>query len=56
MLHTNGGRVLALSALGKDMTTAAAAAYATANAIQFQGKYFRRDIGADLRSFPQHQP
>jgi phosphoribosylamine--glycine ligase len=56
VLSTNGGRVLALSALGKDMATAAEAAFATAEAVQFQGKYFRRDIGADLRSFPQQQP
>lgn len=56
ILSTNGGRVLALSALGKDLSTAAAAAYAVADAVQFQGKYFRRDIGVDLRSFPQHQP
>jgi phosphoribosylamine--glycine ligase len=56
ILSTNGGRVLALSALGKDMATATAAAYATADVIQYQGKYFRRDIGADLRSFPPQQP
>jgi phosphoribosylamine---glycine ligase len=45
---TNGGRVLALTALAADMPTALAAANTAATQINFEGKYFRRDIGVDL--------
>jgi phosphoribosylamine--glycine ligase len=43
---TNGGRVLGVTALGKDLKTAQAAAYATIEKIHFEGAYFRRDIAA----------
>ncbi len=43
---TNGGRVLGVTALGKDLKSAQAAAYAAVEAIQFEGAQFRRDIGA----------
>jgi phosphoribosylamine--glycine ligase len=42
---TAGGRVLTCVGRGDDMAAARALAYATADAIEFQGKYLRRDIG-----------
>ena len=43
---TSGGRVLGVTALGKDLKTAQAAAYAAVSKIHFQGAQFRRDIAA----------
>jgi phosphoribosylamine--glycine ligase len=43
---TNGGRVLGVTALGKDLRTAQAAAYAAVETIHFEGAHFRRDIAA----------
>ncbi len=43
---TNGGRVLGVTALGRDLQTARIVAYAAAEAIQFEGAHFRRDIAA----------
>jgi phosphoribosylamine--glycine ligase len=43
---TSGGRVLGVTALGKDLQSAQAAAYAAVEKIQFSGAQFRRDIGA----------
>src|SRR5207249_447769 len=43
---TNGGRVLGVSAWGKDLRTARDAAYAAAEKIEFEGAQFRHDIGA----------
>jgi len=43
---TNGGRVLGVTALGKDLRAAQAAAYAAVEKIQFEGAHFRRDIAA----------
>ncbi len=44
-LVTAGGRVLSVCALGKDLDAARAAAYAACDAIAFDGKHCRRDIG-----------
>ena len=46
---TAGGRVIAVTALADDMETALAKSNSNAEIIRFQGKYFRRDIGFDLR-------
>jgi phosphoribosylamine--glycine ligase len=43
---TNGGRVLGVTALGKDLKAAQAAASAAVEKIHFDGAQFRRDIGA----------
>lgn len=43
---TNGGRVLGVTALGKDLKSAQAAAYAAVEKIHFEGAFFRRDIAA----------
>lgn len=45
-LVSSGGRVLSVAALGEDLQTARSLAYRGADAIQFKGKYARRDIGA----------
>jgi phosphoribosylamine--glycine ligase len=43
---TNGGRVLGVTALGATLEEARAKAYAAADKITYEGKQFRRDIGA----------
>jgi phosphoribosylamine--glycine ligase len=43
---TNGGRVLGVTALGRDLKSAQAAAYAAVEKIHFDGAHFRRDIAA----------
>jgi phosphoribosylamine--glycine ligase len=43
---TNGGRVLGVTALGRDLKSAQAAAYAAVEKIQFEDAQFRRDIAA----------
>jgi len=43
---TNGGRVLGVTALGKDLRAAQAAAYAAVDKIHFEGAQVRRDIAA----------
>jgi phosphoribosylamine--glycine ligase len=45
---TNGGRVIALTSFGKNFREALALSYQNAERIQFEGKYYRSDIGFDL--------
>ncbi|MBE9030403.1 phosphoribosylamine--glycine ligase [filamentous cyanobacterium LEGE 11480] len=47
---SNGGRILGVTALGDNFDQAFARTYEAVNAIQFEGKYFRRDIGHRVRS------
>lgn len=45
---TAGGRVLALTSYGKNLEAALARSYDSAEKIEFEGAYFRRDIGFDV--------
>ncbi len=47
-VKTSGGRVLALASYGVDVKSALAASLENAEKVQFEGKYYRRDIGFDL--------
>ena len=44
-LLTNGGRVLGVTALGKNIDEARQKAYANVKKIKFDGAFFRSDIG-----------
>ena len=46
---TNGGRVLAVTSFGKDIEDALAKSFTNAKKIKFEKKYYRKDIGFDLR-------
>jgi phosphoribosylamine--glycine ligase len=45
---TAGGRVLAVSALGKDLGTARERAYEACAIIDFEGKHHRTDIALEV--------
>ena len=44
-LVTNGGRVLGVTAVGKDLKEARSNAYAATEWVEFENKYMRHDIG-----------
>jgi phosphoribosylamine--glycine ligase len=44
-LRVSGGRVLCATGLGPDVASAAAASRELAQAVHYEGKVFRRDIG-----------
>jgi phosphoribosylamine---glycine ligase len=45
---TNGGRVLAITAMANSLENAIRKSQEAARMVQFDGKYFRKDIGLDL--------
>lgn len=47
-IKTNGGRVLAISSFGESISEAVNRSLELADQVEFDGKYFRRDIGQDL--------
>jgi phosphoribosylamine--glycine ligase len=44
-IYSSGGRVLGVTAVGKDIGTAIDRAYEAVDKVQFENKYFRKDIG-----------
>lgn len=48
-ITTNGGRVLAVSSYGNSKEEALSKSFANAEKICFDGKYYRKDIGFDLK-------
>ena len=48
---THGGRVLAISGKGNSLEQARARAYKTASGIDWEGLYYRKDIGQDLMNY-----
>jgi phosphoribosylamine--glycine ligase len=45
-LETSGGRVLGVTASGRDLPAAIATAYEGVRHIEFEGMHYRRDIGS----------
>ncbi|MEO9872884.1 phosphoribosylamine--glycine ligase [Ekhidna sp.] len=52
-LVTNGGRVIALTGLGKNLGEALSKSYAGGQEVTWEGKRFRGDIGFDLKALGQ---
>jgi phosphoribosylamine--glycine ligase len=50
VLKTNGGRVMAVTSLAPTLPEAIEQSLLAADAITWDGKYFRSDIGKDLLS------
>ena len=48
---TNGGRVFAVTSFGKTIEEAVAKSFATAETVNYEGKYYRSDIGKDLMNW-----
>ncbi|MEI6489242.1 MAG: phosphoribosylamine--glycine ligase [Bacteroidota bacterium] len=48
---TNGGRVLAITSYGNTMDEALQISFSNAERINYDGKYYRKDIGKDLKSY-----
>jgi phosphoribosylamine--glycine ligase len=46
---TNGGRVMAITSFGRTIEDALGKSFDNAEKVQFDGKYYRKDIGFDLK-------
>ena len=46
---TNGGRVMAITSFGRTIDEALSKSFDNAEKVKFDGKYFRKDIGFDLK-------
>lgn len=46
---TNGGRVLAITSFGRTIEEALSKSFNNAEKVKFDGKYYRKDIGFDLK-------
>lgn len=49
ILVTNGGRVIAVTTLAENLQAALTKSYESLSGIDFEGMYYRRDIGFDLK-------
>ena len=47
-VKTSGGRVLAVTSYGKDHKEALSKSYESLEKIDFEGMYYRKDLGFDL--------
>ena len=47
-VQTNGGRVMALTSFGETMNEALTKSFTNAEKVNFEGKYYRTEIGFDL--------
>ena len=50
-LVTNGGRVLAVTSLAENLDAALKKVFTASEKINFEGSYYRKDIGNDLKQF-----
>jgi len=48
-IKTSGGRVMAITSFGDTMEEALKNAYANVKHVDFEGKYYRTDLGFDLK-------
>ncbi len=49
VVMTSGGRVIAITSFGKDIKEALNKSFSSAQKINFENKYYRKDIGIDLK-------
>lgn len=52
---TNGGRVIAVTAIEENISTAVNKALDAAEKVNFEGKYYRKDIGQDLINLTENK-
>lgn len=50
-VKTSGGRVISVTSLGNSIAQALQKSYLNAEIIEFEGKYYRKDLGNDILSY-----